>query len=256
MKKGSVFGFIILIIFTVLVIGVAFKVSPLAFLLGGRSEKPTNKSGVNELIGSLEKTKPSSQGGIIPQPPREAIRLVEKFISLQEIRDTTINYRLSIDFGTNQEIYDLVVSAASKPFRWRIEFIDPKTNYQTIFINNVNTYYTCNSYEKTCAKSSLDEVNIPLPLINFLNAFLDSLQLKKFVNKTPETTVKTIAYKATDCLKASDEKQEVEVCTERNSGMILLIFLKRKLDKYTLEGKKIDVATLSAETFSPPYPLP
>mgnify|MGYP001619151174 CR=1 FL=1 len=253
MKQVFPFRTIVVIALAALFFVVVVKLSPLSFLLGGRLEQ-TKKSDISEFVGSLQNAKPSSQGGIAPQPPREAIKQVEKFISGQTIKDTGIDYRLTVNFGKNKETYGLVVNAASNPFRWRIEFMDTKTNYQTIIINDGNTYYSCNSYQKICDKLlSLDELSLPIPFTNFLNAFLDPLQLKKFVNITPEITIKTIAGKTADCLKGKDDKGEVEICTDQESGIPLLIVVKRNLDEYSLEALKIDIAPLPANIFFPPH---
>lgn len=235
--------------------------------LGKLGEKKSKQSPLGAFATTLKDVRPSSQEGIVANPPREALKKVEQFVKGIVIKDGKADYLFTEYLGENQYNHRVSLYVSANPFRWRADFSTPPVNGQSIYIQDGSKYYVCSSYspeDKGCSVlPSLDDLGTPIPLTEYLNSLLDPLQLKKFIPGTQESqeatfenTVKTIATKSTNCVKGIDKYGEVEFCMDQESGMPLLIStLKTKLSRYVLGAQSVDSSPLSADVFSPPYPL-
>jgi hypothetical protein len=234
-------------------------------LPGKLGEKKSDQSLLGAFATTLKDVKPSSQEGIVADPPREALKRVEQFVKGIVTKDGRADYQFTEYLGENQYNHRISLYVSATPFRWRVDFSTPSVNTQSIYIQDGSKYYACSSdpEDKGCSiLSSLDDLGTPIPLTEYLNSLVDPVQLKKFISGTRESreatfenTVKTIVTKSTDCVRGTDEYGEVEFCIDQESGMPLLISLKTKLRRYILEAQAVDSSPLSADVFSPPYQL-
>lgn len=232
-----------------------------------QSKQETVKSAIGQLAAVLPSAKSSSQDGILPEPPWEAIKKVAEFFAGRVAKDARVDYQLTHDWGREPDINNLSVYVSATPFRWRIDLISSyENNYQAIFIYDGNQYYSCYSSDdegKDCGKvDSLEQLGIPPSLTDFLNEILDTLLLKQFISQVPQVSVRTIANKTADCLKIKfkngDQESESEICTDQESKIPLFIWSK-SFSQFTLEATKLEVSPISADVFTPsiqPSPTP
>ncbi|MDP3998785.1 MAG: hypothetical protein Q8P89_04195 [bacterium] len=221
---------------------------------------------LTEFIRTVPPQKQASSGGIMPEPPREALKKAEEFARSMVTNEVKIEYSFDESFekgGGDKYSYRLNISVAANPFRWRIDFSGPPNNFTENFINDGEKYYVCDSEQKFCNEfSSLTDpgFSTPLPVTEFLNNFLDPLQLKKLLPGVKQAQIKeddrVIAGLSSRCQKATDEIGTVEICLGKESGIPLSIYVDRgtNLGQHTIEAQKVSLSPLAPDTFTPPYP--
>lgn len=219
-----------------------------------------------EFIRTIPPQNQTSSGGIMPEPPRENMKKTEDFVRPMVTGEAKIEYSFDENFergGGDKYTYPLTVFVAPNPFRWRIDFSVPQKNFTENFINDGKKYYICDSESKFCSEfSSLTDpaFSTPLPITEFLNDFLDPLQLKKLLPGAKQTQIKEetriIAGLSSQCKKATDEAGTVEICLAKESNLPLSIHVDRgaNLGYHTIEAKTVSFSPLLPDTFTPPYP--
>lgn len=232
-------------------------------------KKPQPKSQgdfISEFIRTIPPQKQTSSAGIMPEPPREAMKKTEEFARSIVAKEAKIEYSFDENFergGGDKYSYSGNIFIGINPFRWRIDFSVPQKNFTENFINDGKNYYVCDSESKFCSQfSSLTDstFSTPLPVTEFLNDFLDPLQLKKLLPGTKQVEIKQevriIAGLSSQCKKATDGAGTIEICLAKESSLPLFIHLDRgaTLGYHTLEAKTVSFSPLSPDTFTPPYP--
>lgn len=233
-------------------------------------KKPQPKS-QGDLITEFVRTVPSqeqtSSDGIMPEPPREAMKKTEEFVRSMVTREVKIDYSFDESFekgGGDKYSYSGNIFIGVNPFRWRIDFFVPSKNFTENFINDGKNYYVCDSEQKLCSQfSSLTDPDFftPLPVTEFLNDFLEPMQLKKLLPGAKQTQMKeenrTIAGLSSQCKKATDEAGTIEICLAKESNLPLFIHIDRgaNLGYHTIEAKNVSFSPLPPGTFTPPYLL-
>jgi hypothetical protein len=215
--------------------------------------------------------KPTSGGGILPEPPRARIKKAETLIK-QKLKDNIkIEYALQ-DFASQPSTsYSLVVFAAPDPFRWRVDFLMniKGKEYKEIYIFDGKTYFQCLSGEEEgCYKQTeqfLEKyLSLSLPLTQFLNWIFDDYTLVKFVPEIKQLNFKketrTIASQQAKCKRVEDQHSILDFCLLEGRDILTYLDIKIKtasgkiLENFTLEAQKIDFSPISQPTFTPPLP--
>lgn len=222
---------------------------------------------LTEFIRTIPLKKQASSAGIMPPPPREAMKKAEEFARLIVTKEVKIEYSFDENFergGGDKYSYSGNIFIGINPFRWRIDFSGPPNNFTENFINDGKKYYVCDSESKFCNEfSSLTDptFSTPLPVTRFLNDFLDPLQLKKLLPGAKQTQIKEearmIAGLSSQCKKATDGAGAIEICLAKESNIPLFIHVDRgvNLGYHTIEAQKVSLSSLAPDIFTPPYPL-
>lgn len=225
----------------------------------GQHSKIQNSLLLEEFARAVPAKSQPSQGGFLPEPPKEALKKAEQFIKNRLKTEAKITYQLTEELGLeNKEKYNYEVIAyvSPQPFKWRIDLNThiKEEDLRYIYMNNGDSYFVCNSESKTCTSFfsfSDPQFSTPLFLTNFLNTVLDPLQLKKFIGGTEESRQAKIG---SSCTSGADEYGTMEICIDQKTGLLLSMDVRTKFRYYGLKSQRIETSIISSEVFSPPYP--